>query len=376
MSPGELGTAFLLLTMAAAGCRSPGPSADATDLATGRAASATPSPQWVVDAGHPLPDPIANNAVAASTVDGRDQLFTFLGLGPGKDFRAITTRAYALDVKQGGWEQLPDVPGSVGRIAATAQSLGPRVYLFGGYSVAADGKETTSAAVDVYDVRERRYSRGADMPTPVDDAVSGVWRDLLIFLVSGWSSSNNVDAVQIYDPAHDRWMRATPIPGTPVFGHAGGIARDVIVYCGGARVQTPKSPKYVANAECYRGDIAPEDPTRVAWRRIAHHPGSARYRAAAGPVQTGGVVGVMFVGGTENPYNYNGVGYDGRPSEPEAASWIYDLERDAWIEGPRLTSPSMDHRGLVSIGGAWWTIGGFGAGQTVSVGVTRLSSAR
>lgn len=376
MRPSRSGTAFRLLAVAASACLTRGPSAEGTGSETGRAASSTTTPQWVAEAGPPLPDPVANNAVAASTVDGRDLIFTFLGLGAGKDFRAITTRAHALDVKSGRWAQLPDVPGSGGRLAATAQALGHRVYVFGGYSVAADGKETTSPAVDIYDVREGRYSRGADMPIPVDDTVSGVWRDRLIFLVSGWSSSNNVAGVQIYDPTQDRWARATPIPGTPVFGHAGGIAGDVIVYCGGARVHAPKSPKYVPNAECYRGDIDPADPTRVAWRLIVHHPGSARYRAAAGPVQTGDVVGVMFVGGTSNPYNYDGVGYDGRPSEPEASSLFYDITRDGWVEVPHLATASMDHRGLVAIGGAWWTVGGFGAGQTVVPRVTRFMVAR
>ncbi len=320
-----------------------------------------------------MPAAVANNAVAAITVDGHEWLFSFMGIGAGKDFRSITRRAYALDVKGGRWEPLPDVPGPVGRIAATAQTLGDRVYLFGGYSVAEDGKETTSQAVDIYDVRDKGYSRGADIPVPVDDSVSGVWRDRLIFLVGGWSVSNNVAAVQIYDPASDRWMAGSPILGAPVFGHAGGIARDVIVYCGGAREQAPQLPKYVVNPECYRGDINPADPAKVIWRRIANHPGPSRYRAAAGPVEAGGVVGVMFVGGTSNPYNYNGTGYDQRPSEPEATTWIYDLERDAWVEGPRLGSPSMDHRGLVGAQGAWWTIGGFGAGQAVSAAVTRLS---
>jgi hypothetical protein len=89
----------------------------------------------------------------------------------------------------------------------------------------------------------------------------------------------------------------------------------------------------------------------------------------------GGVVGVMFVGGTSNPYNYNGVGYDGRKSEPEPTSWIYDIDRDAWVEGPRLSVPSMDHRGLVEAAGAWWIIGGFGADQTVSSRVARLRPA-
>lgn len=327
---------------------------------------------WSVEAGPTMPAPTANNAVVAANVDGRPWIFSFMGLGTGKDYRAITRSAYAMDVAEGRWEPLPDVPGSVGRIAPTAQALGGLIYLFGGYSVDADGREISEPAVDVFDVQARQYSRAADMPVPVDDTVSGVWRNRLIFLVSGWSTDDNVNVVQVFDPERNQWAGASPIRGTPVFGHAGAIARDVIVYCGGAKVQAPKTPKYVINTECYRGDINPDDPTRITWRAIAHHPGPARYRAAAGPVRTSGLTGVMFVGGTTNPYNYNGVGYDGQPSEPESTSWIYDINRDAWVAGP-ATPPTMDHRGLVEAAGAWWTVGGFGPGQAVSGQVTRLS---
>lgn len=361
MKPDQPAIASLLWAAMLAGCHTP-------------ASPVHAAAAWTIEAGPPLPEPIANNAVASSRAGGRDQLFTFLGLGAAKDFRAITRHAYALDLRKGVWERLPDVPGDVGRIAATAQSVGAHIYLFGGYSVAEDGKETTHATVEVYDVAARRYSRGSETPVPVDDAVSGVWRDRLIFLIGGWSRSDNVDAVQVYDPATDKWRRATSIPGTPVFGHAGAIAGDVIVYCGGARVQAPRLPKYVANAECYRGDIDPRDPTQVAWRLIAHHPGPPRYRAAAGAIRKGGMTGVMFVGGASSPYNYNAVGYDGRPVEPLADAWIYDIHRDTWSPGPHLSVPSMDHRGLLSLGGFWWMVGGFGSGQAVSKGVTRLGS--
>ena len=320
-----------------------------------------------------LPTPVSNNAVAAAVVDGRAYLFSFLGIGTGKDHRAITTAAYALDVASGRWNRIPDVPGPVGRLAATAQALGDRVFLFGGYAVAADATETTSAAVNIYQARARRYARGADMPVPVDDAVSGVWRDRLIVLVSGWSMAKNVSNVQLYDPVADTWTAATPIPGTPVFGHAGGLIGDTIVYCGGARMQAPRAPKYVPNTECFRGDLAPSAPTTIAWRAIAHHPWATRYRAAAGPARIGGSDGVLFVGGTTNPYNINGVGYDGAPSEPEPVSWFYDIGRDAWTEGPPLIAPTMDHRGLVSAAGAWWIVGGMGPGQTVTAAVARLA---
>ena len=88
----------------------------------------------------------------------------------------------------------------------------------------------------------------------------------------------------------------------------------------------------------------------------------------------GAATGILFVGGTANPYNYNGIGYDGRPAGPDAASWIYDTARDAWIAGPTLEAPTMDHRGLVTAAGAWWTIGGFGAGQSVTARGTRIAT--
>ncbi|MGQ0733901.1 MAG: hypothetical protein ACT4QD_09625 [Acidobacteriota bacterium] len=54
----------------------------------------------------------------------------------------------------------------------------------------------------------------------------------------------------------------------------------------------------------------------------------------------GDVTGVMIAGGTMNPYNYNGVGYDGRPSEPAATTWIYDVTGDTWIAGPSFATPT------------------------------------
>ncbi len=361
---------LIALATLLAGCANPEPAPVGRD-------ATTPGPDrelWTVAAGPELPVPVANNAVAAAVVDGRPHIFSFLGLGSGRDHDAITTRAFALDPIAGRWEPLPDVPGPVGRLAATAQAIGPRVFLFGGYSVAADGTETTSPATDIYLIRERRYVRGADAPMALDDAVSGVWRDRLIYLVSGWSTNRTVTTVQAYDPELDQWITATPIPGTPVFGHAGGLIDDTIVYCGGAKMLGAVTPKYGPSAECYRGDINAANPAAITWRAIAAHPGAARYRAAAGPVRTSTRTGILFAGGTTNPYNYNGVGYDGRPSEPESSSWLYDTVTDSWMAGPTLDVPTMDHRGLVAAADGWWTVGGFSDAQAVSARVTRLAA--
>jgi N-acetylneuraminic acid mutarotase len=314
----------------------------------------------------PLPLPIANNAVAAvQTADG-PAVFSFLGIDSTRAWNGRSSAALQWDIGAPTWRTLRSVPGE-GRLAATAQSIHGKVYLFGGYTVAEDGSERSLPNVDIYDPDADEWSSGAPIPTPVDDAVSGVWRDSLIYLVSGWHDRDNVADVQIYDPATDRWQAGTPIPGTPVFGHAGGIAGNTIVYLGGARTSSGR-PRYRIEASAWAGEIDPSDPTRIVWRRLPAHPGPALYRAAAV-----GVDGhrVLFAGGTDNPYNYNGLGYDGVAAEPRDGVFAYDVEAERWVALADLSVATMDHRGIVVLGPELFIVGGMEAGQRVSSHVAR-----
>ena len=147
---------------------------------------------------------------------------------------------------------------------------------------------TTVSDLDVFVPVENRYYRGKDIPVPVADAVVGLYRDRYIFLIGGWSTSKNdtVRNVQIYDTDKDTWMQATPIPGAPVFGHAGAIIGDVIVYVDGAyKNASGIGPKYLTSNECWVGEIPNSkkgDITKIEWTKLPPHPGNARYRIAAG----------------------------------------------------------------------------------------------
>jgi len=309
----------------------------------------------------PLPDPVSNNAVAAvETADGAS-VFSFLGIDSTRAWDGVVNAAYRWTVSADVWTEVAPVPGP-GRLAATAQAVGGRVYVFGGYTVAEDGSEKSLPNVDIYDPDGDTWRRGADIPLPVDDAVSGVWRDSLIYLVSGWHDTGNVDRVQIYDPATDTWQQGTPIPGTPVFGHAGAIAGDAIVYTGGARV-TGGSPRYAIEPSAWRGDIDPGDPTLIHWRSVPMNPGPALYRAAGGSI----LGYVVFAGGTTNPYNYDGIGYDGVAAEPEPGVFAYEVERERWVELAAMDVPTMDHRTIALLpGGRLVLVGGMEAGQRVT----------
>ncbi len=115
-----------------------------------------------------------------------------------------------------------------GRSGASQLQLRERVNIFFYSAVMwSTGRagETTLPDVNVYEPLTDRWFRAEDMPVPVDDSVVGVHRDRYIYLVSGWSKTDAVNDVQVYDAQKNKWSKATPIPGTPVFGHAGGAGR-------------------------------------------------------------------------------------------------------------------------------------------------------
>ena len=308
----------------------------------------------------PLPRPVSNNAVTALRSPAGASVFSFLGIDETKRWDGLVSWAFRWDVGEDAWREIAPVPGP-GRLAPTAEALGAKVYLFGGYTVAQNGSEKSLPNVDIYDPETDTWSRGADMPVPVDDAVSGVWRDSLILLVSGWHDTGNVTDVQIYDPSTDRWRAGTPIPDTPVFGHAGGVAGNAIVYLGGARV-TDGQPRYHIEDSAWYGAIDPADPTQIAWTRLDDPPGPPVYRAAAVGVGRW----VIFAGGTDNPYNYDGLGYDGAPSEPLDEVFLFDAIDGVWRTLAPLAIPTMDHRAIAFTGDELVLAGGMEAGQRVT----------
>ena len=78
---------------------------------------------------------------------------------------------------------------------------------------------------------------------------------------------------------------------------------------------------------------------------------------------------MVFAGGTDNPYNYSGIGYDGVPAEPLSGVFGFDVETRAWRPLPDLSAPSMDHRGIVVAGEMLLIVGGMTAGQRVTAQV-------
>ena len=123
--------------------------------------------------------------------------------------------------------------------------------------------------------------------------------------------------MQVYDIETNTWSQATPFPGTPVFGNAGGLADDAIVTIDGARIdKVKKNPAagapMIASDECWLGRIDKKDPNKITWSKLPPHPGSARFGIVAG-VSEGHRI--LFSGGTTNLHDYKGLAYDGKVAE-------------------------------------------------------------
>lgn len=123
---------------------------------------------------------------------------------------------------------------------------------------------------------------------------------------------------------------------------------------------------------------APDDRRRIGLRPLPSLPGPARYRAAAAGTHLDGIRRIVFAGGTDNPYNYDGVGYDGRPAEPLDTVVSFNLDEQRWECHDSASTVTMDHRGLIAANGELVLIGGMDAERRVRRGavVFRLSPTR
>ncbi len=220
--------------------------------------------------------------------------------------------------------------------------------------------KTTEKELYHYDATNDSYEQLAQVPIEVDDTAVGVYQDRYIYVMAGWHGpiNDNVLNVQVYDTVTDTWQDATSMPGpqSGLFGHSGTLIGDRLVVVDG--VQTEGG--FTMNDAVFVGQIDANDLTSVSWQQLPAHPGLPTYRGAAS--QTATTDGrMLLLGGTDNPYNYNGIGYNDQPSFPVNQALLFDPLTSEWeaveLEGDVL--PTMDHRGLVAVGeNLWATVGG------------------
>jgi len=270
-----------------------------------------------------MPEAFTENAVA--TLKNGIEVYSMMGLGTKKTWDSVSNKLYVLRLSSGKWAEGREVPGVAGRLGSSAIGVRGRIAVFGGYVVDGQGNEFTVADVNSYNPEERRWYRAADIPVPVDRAVIGVTHDRYIYLVGGRSKNGPVNNVQLYDAERNTWSQATPFPGAPVFGHAGGVADETIVYVDGARKNTTGP---VASDECWMGKIDHKDPNKIEWTKLPAHPGPGRFGIIAGAGEHDHRI--LFSGGSTTPHNFKGVDEQGKSFEMSPVTFAFELHGNRW----------------------------------------------
>src|SRR6202050_195335 len=292
----------------------------------------------------PMPAAVSGNAVAV--LENGLEIVSLMGIGPKRKWNDVTNKIYIMSLSHPKWREGRTVPGVAGRVNAAAVGAKSLVILLGGFVVDNQGVEITVPDVNVYEPTARRWSRAKDIPVAVDSAVVGVTHDRFVYLIGGRSPAGPVNTVQVYDIEKDTWSQATPFPGTPVFGLAGGVADEAIVIADGAKPGPKGGPRYVSSDECWLGKIDKKDPLKIEWSKLPPHRGTPPFGISGGGADREHKV--YFSGGTPTPHDYKGASYDGKPLGVSTFTFAYDLHQHRWDTlTETFSDPRADGRGLL-----------------------------
>ncbi len=290
-----------------------------------------------------LPEPVSNNAVCEGFSSEGMFAYSFSGIDSTLSSSGIHLKSWRFNTQTLQMEVLPDLPDSLGKIAAAASRVGNVIYIIGGYHVLPNGVEVSSEKVHRFDITQNQFlTDGSPIPTPIDDHVQAVYKDSLIFVVTGWSNNGNVTDVQVYNTYTDTWQVGTPTPNSNnyrCFGASGEIVGDTIYYFGGAA-----GFNFSAQTELRKGYINPADPTEITWSELEPSPVNTTYRAAA-CVSDGAV---HWIGGSTVTYNYNAIAYNGSGLVPPANAAVFYHPNGNWGSEQGAALP-MDLRGIANL---------------------------
>jgi len=323
---------------------------------------------WQVSIETTMPEPVSNNAVCEGILNGTPYVYSFTGIGAGKTHADIHLKSWRYNTLSKAWETLPNVPDTLGKIAAGASRVGDTIYIIGGYHVLADEREISSNKVHRFDIQQNKFiSDGTPCPIGIDDQVQTVYQDSLIYVITGWSNTQNVNKTFLYHPKTDFWEEATSVPNNnsyKSFGASGAILDDTIFYYGGASGGFGFPSQFFLR----KGVINPNNPKEVSWSISSPNNKLFAYRSACLRLSNQ----IHWLGGSQITYNYNGLAYNNNQIVPNA-------NRDLILENGQLkqlfyNELNMDYRGLANFGdGSIYLAGGMDTLAAISGKTLKLT---
>lgn len=325
---------------------------------------------WDVTEIGQLPTAVANNAVCEGFVGSTPYLYSFGGIDATKTHNGIHLHSYRINTLTGLAETLADLPDTLGKVAAGASRINDTIYIVGGYHVFSNGNEVSSNKVHRFNVNTNSFMPDAtNIPIAIDDHVQAVWRDSLIYIVTGWSNTTNIPKVQIYNPFNNNWSEGTATTNNnnyKSFGASGTIVGDTIYYFGGASLGF----NFPAQNQLRKGYINPNDPTDITWNFEVLGAQIRGYRMACTYVGNQ----IHWIGGSDVTYNYDGIAYNNSGGvNPNNRDLYLDTDKSlSWTTNYTEDYP-MDLRGIASINDSLkYIAGGMLANQVVTDKVYQL----
>ena len=149
---------------------------------------------------------------------------------------ADTARSEVLDVRSGQWKRIADAPST--RNSAAGAVIGGKIYVVGGRQMVKgdDGRArpVNVAALEVYDPATDRWETRAPMPL-AQGGLAAAAHDGKLYVFGGEQFVPHAKVFHeswVYDPARDRWS-ALPAMPTPRHGHGAAVVGDRVYLMGG-----------------------------------------------------------------------------------------------------------------------------------------------
>lgn len=244
--------------------------------------------------------PAYHHHVAITQIDGR--IYMFGGYAAPEKGQATwipVANAWEYDPTKDTWRALPPLPTARG--SANAVVVNGRIHVFGGATLPKDpgpgfvhpNRNTSVPTHDVFDPATNTWTSRAPMITARNHAAAGVI-DNRIYVAGGRAGSVfipnalNLDLVEVYDPATDRWSIVSPMP-TARSAAAWGV-HDGKLYVAGGEIRHRDIWGTYTTVEAF-------DPKSNSWTRLPPMPlprhGLAgdfignRFHLISGSVQSG-----------------------------------------------------------------------------------------
>ncbi|HEX2178389.1 MAG TPA: kelch repeat-containing protein [Actinomycetota bacterium] len=265
-----------------------------------------------------------------------------------------------------GWRTLSDAPNQRTEVAAAA--VGDRIYVLGGF--VPPGR--TVSIVEIYDTTTDTWSRGPDLPLPVNHAMATAAGGAL-YVFGGYTGETglSVPTDRAFVLRGDRWEELPRMPevraaagaaaiGDRVYVAGGvgpqGLAESMLVYDNAAGtwsqatgVPTPREHLGVATdgRRLFAAGGRPPNTSRFE----AFDPGTARWeRLADMPTARGGLAATRTSNGLI-------VAAGGEADETFPEVEAFDVGEDRWVRLPGLPTPRHG-LGVVAVGNTVYVLAG------------------